>query len=142
MFCLKEILTIAKVLKNSFVGILKTLNKTAVFLFPVVVTLLVLTYCISSLVMWFQYVFVTETVAGPKQKTVHEELAECLKAILRPNMADQLVVGKFLRHSWFFFEVLIKSMAQHLLVTDRIKVSGCHYVSSSCFLKLTQTVVY
>ena len=64
----------------------------------------------------------TETVAGPKQKTVHEELAQYLKAALRPNQADQLIVSKFLKHIWFFFEILIKSMAQYLLSTDRIKV--------------------
>lgn len=70
----------------------------------------------------FQYVFVTETVAGPKQKTVHEELAQYLKAALRPNQADQLIVSKFLKHIWFFFDILVKSMAQYLLSTDRIKV--------------------
>ena len=70
----------------------------------------------------FQYVFVTESVAGSKQKSVHEELAKNLKATLRPTQADQLVIGKFLKHSWFFFDVLIKSMAQHLLCTGRIKV--------------------
>ena len=70
----------------------------------------------------FQYVFMTETIAGPKQKTVHEELAQYLKAALRPNQADQLIVSKFLKHIWFFFEILIKSMAQYLLSTDRIKV--------------------
>ena len=76
----------------------------------------------SRAVVLFQYVFVTETVAGPKQKTVHEELAQYLKAALRPNQADQLIVGKFLTHIWFFFEILVKSMAQYLLSTDRIKV--------------------
>jgi len=76
----------------------------------------------------FQYVFVTETVAGPKQKTVHEELAQYLKAALRPNQADQLIVSKFLKHIWFFFKILVKSMAQYLLSTDRIKV---YFVYSS-----------
>jgi len=71
-----------------------------------------------------QYVFRAETLAGQTQKTVHEELAEQLKVtLLHPNTADSSAVGKFLRHSWFFFEILIKSMAQHLLSTDRIKVS-------------------
>jgi len=71
----------------------------------------------------FQYVFVTETVSGPKQqKTVHEELAQYLKDSLWPNQADQLIVSKFLKHIWFFFEILTKSMAQYLLATDRIKV--------------------
>ena len=81
----------------------------------------------------FQYVFVTETVAGPKQKTVHEELAQYLKAALRPNQADQLIVSKFLKHIWFFFEILVKSMAQYLLSTDRIKVHICWFSFSVLF---------
>lgn len=72
---------------------------------------------------YVKYVFVTEMVAGQKPKTVHEELAKHLKMTLWPNNADQVVVSKFLKHSWFFFEVLIKSMAQHLLITDRIKMA-------------------
>ena len=76
----------------------------------------------NSSVVFFQHVFVTETVAGPKQKTVHEELARYLKAALGPNQTDQLIVSKFLKHIWFFFEILVKSMAQYLLSTDRIKV--------------------
>ena len=64
----------------------------------------------------------TEPVASIKQKSVHEELAHHLKAMLLPTNADQLVIGKFMKHSWFFFEVIIKSMAQHLLSTGRIKV--------------------
>ena len=68
----------------------------------------------------FQYVFVHELIAS--QRNVHEELALQLKAILRPTQADFLVTGKFMKYSWFFFEILIKSMAQHLLVTGRIKV--------------------
>jgi hypothetical protein len=47
---------------------------------------------------------------GSKQKTVHEELATYLTHVLRPATADYLVINKFLRHSWFFFQVLIKSM--------------------------------
>jgi len=68
-----------------------------------------------------KYVFVTEP--GTKQKTLHEELAQCLNRTLRPSNADLLLVSKFLKHSWFFFEVLVKSMAQYLLSTDRIKMS-------------------
>jgi len=81
--------------------------------------LLFFSYFFSS-----QYVFVTESVSGSRQKTVHEELAQQLKAMLNPAMTDQLVVLKFLKHSWFFFDVISKSMAQHLLSTERIKVSS------------------
>ena len=65
--------------------------------------------------------FVSEAVAS--FKNVHEELAKQIKALLRPTQADFLVIGKFMKYSWFFFEVLIKSMALHLLATGRIKVS-------------------
>jgi len=90
-------------------------------------SLTVITLRTTYVVVLFQYVFMTETVAGPKQKTVHEQLAQYLKAALRPNQADQLIVSKFLKHIWFFFEILIKSMAQYLLSTDRIKVhTNCY----------------
>ena len=74
--------------------------------------------------MFLQYVFKPDPVPkGSKSaKTVHEELAKNLTTILRPATADHVVVNKFLKHSWFFFEVLIKSMALYLIDTDRIKV--------------------
>ena len=72
--------------------------------------------------LFWQYVFVTEPAASTKHKTVHEQLALNLKSVLRPTQTDQLVIGKFMNHSWFFFDILIKSMAQHLLTTGRIKV--------------------
>lgn len=68
-----------------------------------------------------KYVFVTPT--GKKNTTVHEEMCKHLSVILHPNNTDFLVVNKFMLHSDFFFEVIIKGMAQHLLSTGRIKVS-------------------
>ena len=62
------------------------------------------------------------TEVGTSRRNVHEELAQHLKTILRPTQADFLVIGKFMKYSWFFFEILIKSMAQFLLATGRIKV--------------------
>ena len=53
---------------------------------------------------------------------MHEELAKSLTLILRPANADQLVVTKFLNNSWFFFEVIIKSMTQFLIDGQRVKV--------------------
>ncbi len=83
----------------------------------------------------------TEPVASLKQKSVHEELAHHLKAMLLPTNADQLVIGKFMKHSWFFFELLVKSMAQHLLSTGRIKVSvhAQRILSLSLSLSLSHT---
>ena len=59
-----------------------------------------------------------------RDRTVHEELASNLKALLRPNQMDPLIIGKFMEHSAFFFDVLAKSMGQHLLSTGRIKVGA------------------
>ena len=59
---------------------------------------------------------------GTKQKTVHEELATYLTYVLRPATSDHLVITKFLKHSWFFFQVLIKSMTLYLVDADRVKM--------------------
>lgn len=71
---------------------------------------------------YVQFMFVTEPPEGSQQTTVHEELAKSLAALLGPDNADFLVVHKFLHQSWFFFQILAKSMAQHLMNTDRIKM--------------------
>ena len=76
---------------------------------------------------FFQYVFVTVPIIDNKANSVHEELAKHLMSILRPNQTDFLVTGKFMKYSWFFFEILIKSMAQYLLNTERIKVFALTY---------------
>ncbi|XP_046736743.1 dedicator of cytokinesis protein 9 isoform X7 [Diprion similis] len=54
--------------------------------------------------------------------TVHEELGKHLPTLLQPSNTDFLVVNKFMHHSSFFFDIMIKSMAQHLLNTGRIKM--------------------
>lgn len=59
---------------------------------------------------------------GTKQKTVHEELATNLTNVLRPATSDHLVITKLLKHSWFFFQVLIKSMTLYLVDADRVKM--------------------
>ncbi|XP_069104043.1 dedicator of cytokinesis protein 9-like [Argopecten irradians] len=78
---------------------------------------------IKTLRNYVKYVFKPGHVPrGSKQRTVHEELAKNLTQILQPSMADHLVVTKFLQHSWFFFETLIKSMTTYLVDSDRIKM--------------------
>ncbi|CAG9771792.1 unnamed protein product [Ceutorhynchus assimilis] len=57
-----------------------------------------------------------------KTTTVHEEISKHLPLILDPNNPDFLVINKFMHHSDFFFEVMTKSMTQHLLSTNRIKM--------------------
>ncbi|KAL3207344.1 hypothetical protein MRX96_039707 [Rhipicephalus microplus] len=71
---------------------------------------------------YVQFMFVTEPPQGSQQTTVHEELTKALSSLLGPDNADFLVVHKFLHQSWFFFQILAKSMAQHLMNTDRIKM--------------------
>lgn len=72
---------------------------------------------------YVKYVFVSPT--GKKNTTVHEEMCKHLPVILHPNNTDFLVVNKFMLHSDFFFEIIIKGMAQHLLSSGRIKVRIC-----------------
>uniref|UniRef100_A0A8C4WV33 Dedicator of cytokinesis 9 n=1 Tax=Eptatretus burgeri TaxID=7764 RepID=A0A8C4WV33_EPTBU len=67
------------------------------------------------------YVFRTEVWSGSKCRTVHEELAKAMMSLLKTS-ADFLTSNKLLKYSWFFFQILIKSMAQHLIESGRIKV--------------------
>lgn len=73
--------------------------------------------------------FVGETVSG---RTVHEELSNHLPTLLNPSNTDFLLVNKFLSHSGFFFQIMVKSMAQHLLSTGRIKVSFFLMTNTVC----------
>uniref|UniRef100_A0A672RFP0 Dedicator of cytokinesis 9 n=1 Tax=Sinocyclocheilus grahami TaxID=75366 RepID=A0A672RFP0_SINGR len=52
-------------------------------------------------------------------KTVHEELAKTMTTILKPS-TDFLTSNKLLKYSWYFFEVLVKSMAQYLIETGKV----------------------
>ncbi|CAG9862855.1 unnamed protein product [Phyllotreta striolata] len=70
---------------------------------------------------YVKYVFVSPDAAG-KGSTVHEEMCRHLPVILNPNNTDFLVVNKFMHHSEFFFEITVKSMAQYLLSSGRIKM--------------------
>ncbi|XP_057325532.1 dedicator of cytokinesis protein 9 isoform X5 [Microplitis mediator] len=54
--------------------------------------------------------------------TVHEQLAKYLPILLHPNNTDFLVVNKFMHHSNFFIDIMVKSMAQHMLTSGRIKM--------------------
>lgn len=55
-------------------------------------------------------------------QTVHGELCRHLPKMLHPNNTDFLIVNKFMKYSDIFFEVTVKSMAQHLLSSGRIKM--------------------
>lgn len=71
---------------------------------------------------YIKYVFVTEPVDANRKTTIHEELTKSLTLMLRPANTDFLVVNKFLKHASFFFQVIVKSMAQHLMTTNKIKM--------------------
>ncbi|KAI2660393.1 Dedicator of cytokinesis protein 9 [Labeo rohita] len=65
-------------------------------------------------------------------KTVHEELAKAVTSILKPS-TDFLTSNKLLKYSWYFFEVLVKSMAQYLIETGKAKVSRNQRFSASFY---------
>uniref|UniRef100_A0A8C7R5F6 Dedicator of cytokinesis protein 9 n=1 Tax=Oncorhynchus mykiss TaxID=8022 RepID=A0A8C7R5F6_ONCMY len=57
-----------------------------------------------------------------RPETVHEELAKAMTAILKPS-TDFLTSNKLLKYSWYFFEALVKSMAQYLIESSKVRVS-------------------
>ncbi|XP_063809332.1 dedicator of cytokinesis protein 9 isoform X4 [Pseudophryne corroboree] len=75
----------------------------------------------SFLRSYVKYVYKAEPYITSEYKTVHEELGKSMTAILKPS-ADFLTSNKLLKYSWFFFEVLIKSMAQHLVENSKVKL--------------------
>ncbi|GCB72056.1 hypothetical protein scyTo_0001806 [Scyliorhinus torazame] len=70
---------------------------------------------------YIKFVFKTEPYNSSKCKTVHEELTKSMTVLLRTT-ADFLTCNKLLKYSWFFLEALIKSMAQHLIETGKLKL--------------------
>lgn len=110
----------------------------------------------------FQFVFKPEPYTCTNVKTVHEELAKAMTAILRPS-TDFLTSNKLLKvqtllkaktvgetsrlsshqkrnfvsvlqHSWYFFEALVKSMAHYLIEVGKVKVNLVLASSSTLLL--------
>lgn len=101
-----------------------------------------------------QFVFKTEPHSSSTTRTVHEELAKAMTAILKPS-TDFLTSNKLLKvhffkkhcnvvsmvfsdessfvlqYSWYFFEALVKSMAQYLIESCKVKVSLLQHVLDS-----------
>ncbi|XP_074845616.1 dedicator of cytokinesis protein 9 isoform X2 [Carettochelys insculpta] len=75
----------------------------------------------SYLRSYVKYAYKAEPYVASEYKTVHEELAKSMTTILKPS-ADFLTSNKLLKYSWFFFDILIKSMAQHLIENAKIKL--------------------
>lgn len=116
---------------------------------------------VSPLLLLHQFVFRTEPYTGNNSRTVHEELAKAMTAILKPS-TDFLTSNKLLKvsaepvyddgrsnvdfffsssdycpsapqYSWYFFEALVKSMAQYLIESCKVKVSvSCRQLVPEC----------
>lgn len=71
---------------------------------------------------YVKYVFHAPYYSQKTSRTVHGELCKYLPTILHPNNTDFLIVNKFMHYSAIFFDLIIKSMAQHLLDTGRIRM--------------------
>uniref|UniRef100_A0A673BNV9 Dedicator of cytokinesis 9 n=1 Tax=Sphaeramia orbicularis TaxID=375764 RepID=A0A673BNV9_9TELE len=67
------------------------------------------------------------------------ELAKAMTAILKPS-TDFLTSNKLLKYSWYFFEALVKSMAQYLIESCKVKLSRNQRFSAS-FHHTVETLV-
>ncbi|KAG5833777.1 hypothetical protein ANANG_G00279480 [Anguilla anguilla] len=95
-----------------------------------------LEHCLRS---YMKYVFKTEPYSSSSVRTVHEELAKAMTTILKPS-TDFLISNKLLKYSWYFFEALVKSMAQYLIESSKVKLSRNQRFSAS-FHHTVETLV-
>ncbi|XP_047211342.1 dedicator of cytokinesis protein 9-like isoform X6 [Girardinichthys multiradiatus] len=86
-----------------------------------------------------KFVFKPEPYSSICLRMVHEELAKAMTAILKPS-TDFLTSNKLLKHSWFFFEALVKSMAYYLIESGKVKLSRNQRFSTS-FYHAVETLV-
>uniref|UniRef100_A0A673IGK1 Dedicator of cytokinesis 10 n=1 Tax=Sinocyclocheilus rhinocerous TaxID=307959 RepID=A0A673IGK1_9TELE len=66
---------------------------------------------------YIKFVFKTEACGF---RTVHEELAKGMTSDLKSN--DQSIIRNILKFSWFLLEIIVQSMAQHLLDSNKLKL--------------------
>ncbi|CAK6965515.1 dedicator of cytokinesis protein 9 isoform X2 [Scomber scombrus] len=88
---------------------------------------------------YIKFVFKPEPYSSTNVKTVHEELAKTMTAILKPS-TDFLTSNKLLKHSWYFFEALVKSMAHYLIEGGKVKLSRNQRFTAS-FYHAVETLV-
>ncbi|XP_037552296.1 dedicator of cytokinesis protein 9 [Nematolebias whitei] len=88
---------------------------------------------------YLKFVFKPEPYSSMCVKTVHGELAKAMTAILKPS-TDFLTSNKLLKHSWYFFEALVKSMAYYLIEGGKVKLSRNQRFSAS-FYHAVETLV-
>ncbi|XP_068165077.1 dedicator of cytokinesis protein 9 isoform X5 [Antennarius striatus] len=79
---------------------------------------------------YVKFVLKPEPYSSNQVKTVHEELAKAMTAILKPS-TDFLTSNKLLKYSWYFFEALVKSMAHYLSECGKVKLSRNQRFSAS-----------
>ncbi|XP_031152597.1 dedicator of cytokinesis protein 10 isoform X10 [Sander lucioperca] len=84
---------------------------------------------------YIKYVFKSEAHGF---RTVHEELAKGMTFDLKSN--EQAAVRNVLKFCWFFFELIVKSMAQHLVDSDKVKLPRPQRFPSS-YLSRVETLV-
>ncbi|XP_053748101.1 dedicator of cytokinesis protein 11 isoform X5 [Panthera pardus] len=70
---------------------------------------------------FIKYSFRPEKPNAPQAQLIHETLATTMIAVLKQS-ADFLSINKLLKYSWFFFEIIAKSMATYLLEENKIKL--------------------
>uniref|UniRef100_A0A0P6IZW0 Dedicator of cytokinesis protein 11 n=1 Tax=Heterocephalus glaber TaxID=10181 RepID=A0A0P6IZW0_HETGA len=75
----------------------------------------------SYLRSFVKYSFRPEKPSALQAQLIHETLATTIIAILKQS-ADFLAINKLLKYSWFFFEIIAKSMATYLLEENKIKL--------------------
>ncbi|KAM9710203.1 dedicator of cytokinesis protein 9 isoform 3-T3 [Menidia menidia] len=88
---------------------------------------------------YVKFVFKTEPYTSSNNRSVHEELAKAMTAILKPS-TDFLTSNKLLKYSWYFFEALVKSMAQYLIESCKVKLLRNQRFSAS-FHHTVETLV-
>uniref|UniRef100_A0AAQ4PCD7 Dedicator of cytokinesis 9 n=1 Tax=Gasterosteus aculeatus aculeatus TaxID=481459 RepID=A0AAQ4PCD7_GASAC len=88
---------------------------------------------------YVKFVFKSEPQTSSPTRLVHEELAKAMTAILKPS-TDFLTSNKLLKYSWYFFEALVKSMAQYLIESCKVKLSRNQRFSAS-FHHTVETLV-
>ncbi|XP_070400085.1 dedicator of cytokinesis protein 9 isoform X6 [Nothobranchius furzeri] len=88
---------------------------------------------------YVKFVFKTEPYTSSTTRTIHEELAKAMTAILKPS-TDFLTSNKLLKYSWYFFEALVKSMAQYLIESCKVRLSRNQRFSAS-FHHTVETLV-
>ncbi|MED6279783.1 Dedicator of cytokinesis protein 10, partial [Characodon lateralis] len=84
---------------------------------------------------YIKYVFKSEDHGF---RTVHEELAKGMTFDLKSN--EQAAVRNVLKFSWFFFDLIVKSMAHHLVDSDKLKLPRPQRFPSS-YLSRMETLV-